>query len=124
MRLGRIFGCVALALAVAGKAGAHHSFSALFDARRTITVTGEVTEFEFEAPHSYIHLDVSDEAGRKTAWQIETATPGMLIRKGMTPDTLSTGDVISVTGNPTRDGRNMIRLLTITMPDGTELRIQ
>jgi hypothetical protein len=27
-------------------------------------------------------------------------------------------------GNPSRDGRRLLRLLTITMPDGQEKRIQ
>ena len=105
-------------------AEAHHSFSALFDVDRAVTVTGEVTEFEFEAPHSYIHLKVSGADGADEAWQIETTTPGMLLRKGINPSSLKAGDTITVNGNPTRDGRKIMRLLTITMPDGKELEIQ
>ncbi len=117
---------VTAVLLITGTASAygHHSFSALFDARQTITVSGEVVAFEFQAPHSYIILDVADDGGAESTWQIETATPGMLIRKGITPDTLRAGDRISASGNPTRDGRNLMRLLTITMADGQVLQVQ
>lgn len=124
MGFDKVFGLVGLTFLAVANAGAHHSFAALFDATRAITVTGVVTEFEFQAPHSYIRLDVADEAGAHVAWQIETTTPGMLIRFGITPRTLQPGQTITATGNPTRDGRKLLRLLTITMPDGEELRIQ
>jgi hypothetical protein len=104
---------------------AHHSFNALFDVSQTILVTGQVEQFRFIAPHSYILLAESvgsDDA--QVMWEVETTTPGMLTRRGITPNTLQPGQVITVSGNPTRDGRKLIRLLTITMPDGEELQIQ
>lgn len=109
-------------LALSGVAAAHHSFAALFDATRSVTVSGEVLEFEFQAPHSYIHLRTAEESA--VDWQLETATPGMLIRMGLTPDVLQPGQTITATGNPARDGRPLMRLLTVTLPDGTELRLQ
>lgn len=124
MRFLRFFCGASLMAIFVASAGAHHSFAALFDASRTVKLSGKVTEFEFQAPHSYIHIDVQSESGEKVAWQIETTTPGMLIRKGITPDTLHAGQTISVTGNPTRDGRNIIRLLSIAMPDGTQIEVQ
>ena len=105
-------------------ARAHHSFTALFDASREISLDGVVTEFQFIAPHSYIRMNVTDDAGSVIEWEIETTSPGQLIRAGLTPDTLKPGGRISVTGNPTRDGRPLIRLLTITMPGGERKRIQ
>jgi Family of unknown function (DUF6152) len=124
MRLRDMPCAVALILAAVAGASAHHSFAALFDVSKTITLTGEVTQTEFKAPHAYIHLQATDTAGESAAWQIETTTPGMLIRKGITPDTLAPGQKISVIGNPTRDGRKIMRLLTITMPDGQEVELQ
>jgi len=103
---------------------AHHSLPALFDTGSDVTVTGEVTEFEFIAPHGYIHLSVVDDAGETVAWELETYPPGMLIRKGLTPDTLQPGQTISAVGHPARDGRPLMRLLIITMPDGEERQIQ
>ncbi len=113
-----------IVLLVSSVSHAHHSLPALFDTSRTVEVSGRVTAFEFLAPHSYIHLSVVDEAGIETVWEIESYPPGMLVRKGLTPQTLEPGQEIAVTGIPSRDGRPLMRLLTVTMPDGEQRQIQ
>jgi hypothetical protein len=102
----------------------HHSFPVLFDPSQTVTVTGVVTEFEFRAPHCYIRVAAQDANGVQIAWELETTSPGQLIRIGLTPDTLLPGSSILAVGNPTRDGRPLMRLLTITIADGEEIRMQ
>ena len=121
-QIGQVLVLVAMSLATLSNA--HHSLPALFDTSRTVEVSGRVTAFEFLAPHSYIHMSVVDEAGVETVWEIESYPPGMLVRKGLTPQTLEPGQEISATGIPSRDGRPLMRLLTITMPDGGQLQIQ
>lgn len=128
MRMGKVLAS-SLATALVLMAGtavvqAHHSFSALFDPSARVSVEGVVTEFQFIAPHAYIRVDVTDDSGSVVEWEIETTSPGQLIRHDLTPDTLKVGERISAVGNPTRDGRPLMRLLTITMPDGEEKRIQ
>ncbi len=123
MNVSRIIVAVWL-LGCAARVGAHHSFFMLFDASQDIEVTGVVTEFQFIAPHAYILVDVTDESGVVTAWELETTSPGQLIRAGVTPDVIGPGDEISAVGNPTRDGRPLMRLLTVTLPDGEQKRIQ
>ena len=115
---------VVILLGNAVHVNAHHSFFMLFDASRDVAVTGVITEFQFIAPHAYILIDVTDESGTVTAWELETTTPGQLIRAGVTPDVIGPGDEISAVGNPTRDGRPLMRLLTITLPNGEQKRIQ
>lgn len=105
-------------------AEAHHSYPALFDVNKDVSVTGEVTRFEFRAPHAYIFLNVSAEDGSTTEWQLETTSPGQLIRKGVTPETLHPGDTVSAYGNPSRDGRNLMRLLKLKMANGEEKTLQ
>jgi len=108
----------------AASVDAHHSFVMLFDPSQRVAVSGVVTEFQFIAPHAYIRVDVTDETGEVIEWELETASPGQLIRAGLTPDVLTTGDEISAVGNPTRDGRPLMRLLTITLPNGEQKQIQ
>lgn len=115
---------VLVVLALAPVVHAHHSLPALFDTSRAVAVSGRVTAFEFVAPHSYIHLSVVDDAGIEAVWEIESYPPGMLVRKGLTPQTLEPGQEISAVGIPSRDGRPLMRLLTITMPDGDQRQIQ
>jgi hypothetical protein len=124
MCMGRLVAAAALMLGAMTAASAHHSFPALFDPSKTVTVAGVVTEFQFQAPHCYIRVDVTDESGVVSKWELETTSPGQLIRMDLTPKTLVPGDSVSATGNPSRDGRTLMRLLTITMPDGEEKRIQ
>jgi hypothetical protein len=124
MRFGSVACRLAILCVVASNASAHHSFGVLFDPSRTVAVGGVVKEFQFIAPHSYILVDVIDDAGNAVEWELETTSPGMLFRIGLTPDALTPGDEISAIGNPTRDGRPLMRLLTITMPGGEEIRIQ
>jgi len=105
-------------------ATAHHSFVVLFDPSRTIEVAGVVTEFQFIAPHAYIRIDVMGENGDVEQWELETTSPGQLIREGLTPEVLPPGAAITAVGNPTRDGRRLMRLLTITLPSGEQKQIQ
>ena len=111
-------------IAVASVAEAHHSYSALFDSSKTVTISGEVTEFQFQNPHGYILVTVTSEAREPVVWEIETTAIGQLIRHGLTPSVLHPGDQISVVGNRSRDGRRLMRLLTITMPNGERKEIQ
>ena len=68
-----------LLFAAVGVVSAHHALTVLFDTSTTVDVAGEVTEFEFVAPHSYIHLSVTDRTGERSDWEIETYPPGMLL---------------------------------------------
>ena len=121
--MGRIL-IVGLLLGLAARGNAHHSFVMLFDPSQRVTVGGVVTEFQFIAPHAYIRVDVTDGDGAVVEWELETTSPGQLIRAGLTPDVLNIGDEISAVGNPTRDGRPLMRLLTITLPNGEQKQIQ
>jgi len=103
---------------------AHHSFPVLFDPATDVTVAGIVKEFEFKAPHSYIRIDADDANGGTIPWELETASPGQLIRLGLTPDTLPAGARIAAAGNPARDGRRLMRLRMLTLPSGETLQLQ
>jgi len=124
MRVGIIGFLLSLTAFMAQNASGHHSFTSLFDPSRTVEVAGIVTEFQFRAPHCYIRLDAAGSDGGRIEWELETTSPGQLIRIGLTPENLKPGDRISAIGNPTRDGRPLMRLLTITMPGGEEIEIQ
>ena len=47
--------CAIAALALAVPAYAHHSF-AMFDAGKTVTLTGTVKEFEWTNPHAWLRV--------------------------------------------------------------------
>ena len=63
---------VVLGVLAAGSARglAHHS-AAMFDEKKTITVEGEVKEFQLTNPHSWLLVDVKDKTGKVTTWGFE-----------------------------------------------------
>ena len=92
------------ALACTTSAPAHHSF-AMFDAARTITVQGTVTQFRWTNPHSWLHVAARDErTGKAGVWAIELDSPARLIASGIRADYVRAGDTVSVSFHPSRDG--------------------
>jgi hypothetical protein len=107
----------------AGPASAHHSLYAVFDENHSVTLKGVVSKVEWVNPHVYLYLDVADEAGKVSAWSIETFPPGTLRRAGLTRDKLGYGQTVTLTGYAARNGTQLAFLRTITFADGRELLI-
>lgn len=101
---------------------AHHAFSAEFDFNKPIKMTGVVTKVEFINPHSWIHIDVKDEAtGAVTAWMIEGGSPNVLFRRGVNKDSLPKGTVVVVDGYLSKDGSHKANGRNVTLADGKTL---
>jgi hypothetical protein len=120
MRLARLhLFVVALLLASASIAGAHHSFSAVYDDKRTIAVTGVVTEFRFVNPHALMAMEVTDDAGKVVKWTVEFAGRLNLSEVGWTADSIKRGERITVTGNPAHSIPARLSFLRIVRADGS-----
>lgn len=115
--------CFALAVrALAMSLHAHHSFGAEYDVNKPITVTGTVTKIEWTNPHSYLHLDVTDEKGRVANWKFEGYPPTALWRTGWKHGvTMKPGDKVTVSGWRARDGTNWAHSREVTFADGKKL---
>ena len=69
-------------------------------------MTGTVTKIEWQNPHTYFYIDVADEkSGKVTNWGMEMGSPNGLMRQGWTRNTLKIGDLVSVEGSMSRDGK-------------------
>lgn len=119
-RYALVLATVVIALS-SGVALAHHAFSPVYDERRTVTIKGVVTEFRLINPHAMMTVDVVDPAGKHVAWTVEMAGLLSLSRHGWTKNTVSAGDQLTVTGNPTHTGSPRIFFTRIVLPDGKEL---
>ena len=95
-----MFGCAA-ALAVAAPALAHHS-AAAFDGQKKISVTGKVIEYRYMNPHIYLALEVTKEDGTKQRMEVEAGAASVLNALGFTKDKLKVGDIVTITGSPSR----------------------
>ena len=101
----------AAALAAAGAAQAHHSFAVFFDPEKSVKVTGKVTSFRFTNPHGTVALDVTRPDVTVEKWRAETNAPVILSRRGWTRASMKPGETITISGWPSRDGRNYLRLM-------------
>jgi hypothetical protein len=96
---------------------AHHS-AAMFDEKKTITVEGEVKEFQLTNPHSWLLVDVKDKTGKVTTWGFEAEGPSTLARAGIKPSDFKPGTRLTITGNPMKDGRPAAIWVNAVRADG------
>lgn len=100
---------------------AHHSFQAEYDATKPVTLSGVLTKVEWTNPHARFYLDVKDQDGKVTNWNLELASPNALRRLGWTRETLKVGEVVTVQGSLAKDGSKMANTRAITLADGRKL---
>jgi hypothetical protein len=109
------------AFALAAPAFAHHSF-AMFDAAKTVTITGTVKEFEWTNPHAWLRVMVQDQtAGKPLQWALEMGSPGQQAGRGWKPDSVKPGDKVTITLHPLKDGSRGGQLLSAVLPSGQQL---
>jgi len=99
---------------------AHHSFS-MFDETKVIVLKGEVKEFQWSNPHTWIQLNVADASGKVVEWSIEGGSPNLLARQGWKRNSIKAGDQLEVTVNPLRDGQPGGSFVRAQFPDGRTL---
>jgi uncharacterized protein DUF6152 len=100
--MNRILIALGIALLAAAGAHAHHSFSAYYFEEQTVTIEGTVDEFEYKAPHAWLHVLAPDADSQMQRFSAEWANPQRLARDGVTVDRLKPGDIVRVTGSPGR----------------------
>ena len=85
---------------------AHHAFTTEFDSAQLVKVTGVLTKVEWQNPHTFFYIDVTDPATNKvTNWALEMGSPNGLMNQGWTRNTLKVGDVVTVDGSLARSSR-------------------
>ena len=95
-----LFGAVFLA---APLVQAHHSFSAVYDGNKPITIRGTVSKLGWSNPHSHIYVDVKNPNGEMVTWEIESAGASALQRAGLRREDFVGTEVI-IKGYLAKDG--------------------
>jgi len=99
---------------------AHHSFS-MFDDKKEVVLQGEVKEFQWSNPHTWIQLNVTDASGKVVEWSIEGGSPNLVGRQGWKRNTFKPGDKVEITVHPMRDGQPGGSFMRAVLPDGRRL---
>lgn len=98
---------LSLALMLAASLGAvpaqsHHSFAAVYDAEKEVTIEGKVVQFQYRNPHSVLHVLAKDENGVEKRYAIEWQGATQLGAAGISAQTVHPGDPVVVKGHPGR----------------------
>jgi hypothetical protein len=97
-------GALVASLLTASAAMAHHSF-AMFDRSIEKVTTGTVARWQFNAPHSWLYLNVKNADGTQTLWSFEGSAPQSLLTRGISGSTFEPGATVTVSFCPMKDGR-------------------
>jgi hypothetical protein len=108
------------ALLAQSPALAHHSITGQFDVSKMTTLRGTITRVDWINPHVYVLLDVKDEKGAVTTWELSTIPLAMLRKAGITKELLrgKAGDIVTMAVHPALNGRRRGWVSKITYPDG------
>ena len=115
--LGAGLGCLLAAFPAWG----HHAFSAEFDATKPVRLEGKITRMEWINPHSWLHVEVSNDDGTVENWMVEAGPAGVLVRRGWSRDSIVPGTQVIVEGYQARDGSRRANGRDVTLPNGQRL---
>jgi uncharacterized protein DUF6152 len=105
---------LAAMLVISISAYAHHSQQATYDLNKKIEVKGKLVQFMFRNPHAFVTIEATDENGQPQKWSVEWAGAAQLGGQGVTRDSFKVGDVVTITGNPSRTAvDHRMHMLTI-----------
>jgi hypothetical protein len=102
---------------------AHHSFAPHFDANKPVSISGTVTGYEAQNPHSYLHVAATDENGKTQEYVCESHGVTQLSRTGLTPAMLKTGTQVRLQGSQSRHDAHMCFFTSVTFADGSTVNV-
>ena len=108
-------GVLSAFLLCAANAQAHHSFAAQYDANKPITLRGTISRMLWSNPHGHLYIDVKMPDGKVVTWELETASPAGLYRRGWRRDDLPIGAEVVVRAFLARDGTPTANATTVTL---------
>jgi hypothetical protein len=103
----------------------HHFVAEEFDISKTVRMSGTISKVTFSNPHVTFSLEVKNPDGTVTHWNVETASPNVLLHYGITKNLLANGATLAVNAYLAKDGssRANSRGIILKLDDGRELAV-
>jgi hypothetical protein len=103
---------------------AHHGWAPHFDGNDVVSVEGRITKFEFVNPHSFVYVDVTNDAGEVVTHWCEMQARSQLQRRGIGEAQFKIGSTIAIQGFRSKRDPVGCELGFSRFHDGTELRLR
>ena len=100
---------------------AHHPFSAEYDWKQPVTVTGTVSKLDWANPHAHLYVDAKDSDGKTKNWTFELGGINALTNAGWSKETVKAGDTITVDAWLSKSQNNLANVKSIKLQSGREL---
>jgi hypothetical protein len=111
---------VVIGLSVSAPLFAHHGGASIYT-DRTVTLKGTVKTWYWSNPHCLLKMTVKGDDGKEVDWIAEMQAPNTIYPQGFHKDTFKPGDAVTVTVQPTKNGKPNGRLTRAVLADGTVL---
>jgi len=117
LRYNNLIAIFLVLLTVSLPLSAHHG-AAAYDTSKKMTLKGTVTEWFWANPHCFLKFDAKDEAGNVVHWATETSNPADMVNLGWSKDSFKTGDEVTVTFTPVKNGVPVGRIEQVVAANG------
>lgn len=84
---------------------AHHSVAGFFDANTQVEIAGVISRVRWRNPHTVFIVDVTNDDGSVTKWEIESGALGVLSYRGLAREFVQAGDNVKILGDKSLRGR-------------------
>ena len=112
-----LFVVTAALAASVSRTSAHHSFAATYLEDQSVTIEGELVQFLFRNPHSFVHVNVKQKDGSVVRYAVEWGGAGQLSQQGVGPGALKAGDHVQISGAPGRNpADHRVRMVSLFRP--------
>ena len=118
-RIAEVAVACSMSIALAMPVLAHHS-AAAYDTQKEIKMTGTVKVYTFKNPHVYMTVEVKKADGSTGMLEVEAGAASVLNPLGFNKDSVKVGEVVTITGNPSRNSPDKLMLgKDLVKSDGT-----
>ena len=83
---------------------AHHDIDNQFVTNHTVQLVGTVTRVEWVNPHVRVFMDVKNDQGGMTNWEVDMGSPSGQMQKGWKVDSIRQRDHVTVKAYPAKNG--------------------